>query len=259
METRTAGTPYYWDGLKRGTEPYLVVQYTLSGYGCLSEGGNIHRLTAGRAFSVSVPSAHAYYLPPDSPEWTFFWINIRHPYLVNRIGRQQKLGGNVLTIPADSRLMARMLTLFEGFCHPIYPDAIAHEQALFDFMFEYERFVHHLVYPAPEREGLLAEVRDALLPDLARPLGVAELAAARGMSRSRFSHHFKATTGVSPAHYLKQLRLEEATHRLLHTDQKLEEIASATGFANANHLCKVFRRHFHLSPGEFRRQTPRRG
>jgi AraC-like DNA-binding protein len=53
---------------------------------------------------------------------------------------------------------------------------------------------------------------------------------------------------------VQQVRLEEATRRLLHTDQTVAMIAQATGFANPNHFCRVFRQHFHLSPGAFRQQ-----
>jgi AraC-like DNA-binding protein len=65
---------------------------------------------------------------------------------------------------------------------------------------------------------------------------------------------FKATTGAAPAQFVQQVRLEEATRRLLHTDQTVAMIAQATGFANPNHFCRVFRQHFHLSPGAFRQQ-----
>ena len=33
---------------------------------------------------------------------------------------------------------------------------------------------------------------------------------------------------------------------------QLVEVASACGFADANHLCKVFKRHYHVSPGKWR-------
>ena len=39
-----------------------------------------------------------------------------------------------------------------------------------------------------------------------------------------------------------------------HTDETLTTVADATGFADANHLCKAFKRRFHTSPGAFRRQ-----
>jgi len=48
-----------------------------------------------------------------------------------------------------------------------------------------------------------------------------------------------------------EVRLEEALKRL-RTGAKLETIAAQTGFADANHFCKVFRRHFLSSPGAYR-------
>ena len=53
---------------------------------------------------------------------------------------------------------------------------------------------------------------------------------------------------------MTQVRLEEVACRLAQTDVTLAALASETGFADANHLCKVFRRYYHLSPGAFRKQ-----
>jgi transcriptional regulator GlxA family with amidase domain len=53
---------------------------------------------------------------------------------------------------------------------------------------------------------------------------------------------------------MAQVRLEEVARQLVQTDATLATVASETGFADANHLCKAFRRHYHLSPGTFRKQ-----
>lgn len=76
---------------------------------------------------------------------------------------------------------------------------------------------------------------------------------------THFSHYFRAVTGLPPARFVTQIRLEEVTRCLLETNHTLETIAAATGFADAKHLCKVFRRHYHLSPGAFRRQMRSNG
>ncbi len=77
---------------------------------------------------------------------------------------------------------------------------------------------------------------------------------AHDMSRSAFSHHFRNSTGMTPALFATRVRLEEALNRLLHSDQKLESIAEMTGFGDATHFCKVFRRHYYVSPGEYRKR-----
>ena len=256
LETRTDPAEYVWDGLKRGADPahpFVIFQYTLAGVGEYAADGVKHELTPGRAFAAIIPSAHAYRLPPDAAGWTFFYLLIRHPYAVQRLSAAQAEAGPILALAENEGLTARAVTLFESITSRAFRDPWALELSLFDFVFEYERLTQRLLYPEAERETLLAEVRRQAL---ARPGGcdVEALAARRGLSRSRFSHHFKAVTGLPPARWVRQVQLEDAARRLLDSADKLETIARASGFANANHFCKVFRRFYHLSPAEFRRQ-----
>ena len=259
LETITPASGYYWDGLKRRGDPahpFLVFQYTLSGYGCYTEGGNTHRVMPKMAFSAIIPSEHVYFMPPESDSWTFFYLMLNHPYVVSRINQQKKEWGALINIEPDQPLLAQALKIFESVCYRTFRDRFAQEQNLFNFLVEYERLVYRLNQGNNRRETLLEETRQYVVNNFDKPVGVQELAHSRGMSRSHFSHFFKETTGLAPAQYVLDIRLEEAAHRLLESDQKVEEIARAVGFANATHFCKVFRQHFHLSPGEFRRQLP---
>ena len=257
LETRPASEAYHWDGLRRrgnAAHPFVVVQYTLEGWGVYEENGIAQRLTAGGAFVATVPSAHTYGLPPDSPGWTFFWVMFNHPFVVERIGQVKAASGAVTGLSPDGLTVARLVHLFEGVFQGGFCDEWAQEQALFEFLWEYERHEHDRRFARPLREQLMADVRREVMWGLENTPDVAHLAQARGMSRSHFSHHFRAVTGLPPAQFVTQIRLEAVAHRLLDTDHTLETIAAATGFADSKHLCKVFRRHYHLSPGAFRRQ-----
>lgn len=261
LETRNQSERYHWDGLQRGADlahPFVLFQVTLTGHGIFEDQrSGTERLTSGRGFAAVIPSAHRYYLPEDSPEWTFFWIILRHPYLARRIGeRQQAVGSGaaVLDLAPDSPLLLRAISLLTD----RFTDLFAEEAALFQFLIEYERHVHTRLASTPtelsERERLLTALRRQVLGALSQPLAVVDAARTEGMSRTQFSHHFKSVTGIAPAAYMAQIRLEEAARRLAQTDITLAALAQETGFADANHLCKVFRRHYHLSPGAFRRQ-----
>ncbi|HLG76838.1 MAG TPA: helix-turn-helix transcriptional regulator [Ktedonobacteraceae bacterium] len=257
METRTSSHHYSWDSMKRRSDPahpFVIFQYTLAGWGYYTEGRTLRKVSPQMAFMAVVPSDNRYYLPPESSGWTFFWIIIRHPYVVNRIVQRRMSVGPILTLHPESMLVTRAVQLLEGIYSETFHDTFAEEQALFDFLIEYERVAYHSRYPLEKRECLLDNVRTSVLQALDQPIEVEQLAHHYEMSRSHFSHYFKNTTGIAPAQFVVQVRLEEATRRLLHTNLNLETIASETGFANANHFCKVFRRHYHLSPGEFRRQ-----
>ncbi|GHO44402.1 hypothetical protein KSX_25650 [Ktedonospora formicarum] len=206
------------------------------------------------AFIAHVPSNHHYYFPPESEHWSFFWLLIRHPYIVSRFVKQIQDFGALLHIEADSILIKRAVEVLEHIYAPVPYDSFVEEENLFRFLIEYERSLFNQRYPQAERERLLQHVRSYVLRTLPQAVGVEALAEIYNMSRSAFSHHFKTITGHPPAQYMTQVRLEEATSQLIYTHQRLEDIALATGFANATHFCKAFRRHFQLSPTAFRRQ-----
>ena len=257
LETRPSGESYHWDGLRRrgdASRPFIVYQYTLEGWGTYEEDGVTRRVTPGAGFVATVPSAHSYGLPPESPGWTFFWVMFNHPLVVARLGQVKVASGAVAELAPDGLTVARLVHLFEGVFQGGFRDEWAQEQALFEFLWEYERHEHGKRFARPSRDELLADVRREVLEALDSTPDVAHLARSRGMSRSHFSHHFRAVTGLPPARFVTQIRLEEVAHRLLETDRTLGIIAADTGFADAKHLCKVFRRHYHLSPGAFRRQ-----
>jgi AraC-like DNA-binding protein len=82
---------------------------------------------------------------------------------------------------------------------------------------------------------------------------LADLAGTAHLHPAYFSARFKRVAGMPPLHYLARFRLERARDLLVATDYSLEEIAHLTGFCDAAHLIRVFRRHEGVSPGRYRR------
>ena len=256
VETRTDPSSYHWDGmmrLGRRDHPLFFFQFTLAGWGHFQLYGQAPRqVPPGTGFFAIVPSEHRYYLPEDSPGWTFGWIGIYHPYLLARVIRQVAATGPVIEMPPDSALAANALRLVRGAIKKDFRDRYDVELALFEFVLAYERWAHEASDSSGERKRLLEEVRTRIVASLPQAVGVDTLAAEFGMSRSHFSHFFRARTGTTPARFATEVRIHEATRMLLHTRAQLKQIADACGFANANHFCKVFRRFQHLSPNSYR-------
>ena len=258
LETYTNARRYRWHGREReGDEkrPFLVWQYTLSGQGAFCPGGfgQVIPLNGGDAFATVVPSDDLYFLPPDSPGWTFFWLIIDHEYIARRIQTCSSSAGQVWRLPPESALVGCAVDLFDAGRAASLPDEFAEEFALFRFLIEYERFAHALTYPTARRERLLADTRVAVLEGMSQAtFGVSQLAANHGMSRTRFSHYFRQITGLSPGRFTAQVRIGEVARLLISSDLKLAVIAELTGFADATHLGKVFRKHYHLTPDRYR-------
>jgi AraC-like DNA-binding protein len=256
-ETRTIPAEYRLDGLKRGESrkhPRITFQATLSGWGVIEQGGRRWKVGPGQAFFVVMPAAHVYYLPAESPEWSFYWFHFGHPYIVQRILALAAKHPPVLDVTRTSGFLRQNLALFERICRQRFDDEFDEEEALFDWLFSFERHLHSLAYPQAERQALLEGLREYTLANIESSFGVEEIARRAGMSRSHYCHRFKDATGLTPAAYVNEVRLAEACLQLRKSPAPLKEIAAATGFADANHFCKVFRRHYHLSPGSYRGQ-----
>ncbi|GCE19198.1 AraC family transcriptional regulator [Dictyobacter kobayashii] len=84
-------------------------------------------------------------------------------------------------------------------------------------------------------------------------LSVPQLAARMFLSPSRFSEIFSQEVGMSPAAYIKQLRLEKVQTLLRTTGLSTTSIAHQVGFRDSAQLARVFRSTFHLTPTAYRR------
>lgn len=256
IETRNDPSTYHWDGMKRlarHDQPMFFFQFTLAGWGSFQVyDQKPQRILPGSGFMAIVPSQHRYFLPKDSPGWTFGWIGIYHPYLLARVTKQVAISGPFIDTPTDSALTASALRLLRGAIKKDFRDHYAVELALFEFVLAYERWAYEADHGANERKRLAEGVRVRILAKLPKPLSVTELAAEHGMTRSHFSHWFRNRTGLTPARFVMEVRIQEASRLLLQTAAPLKQVAAACGFANENHFCRVFRRFQHLSPGSYR-------
>lgn len=257
-EKRVPADHYRWDGLRRTKDSnarFAIVQYTLDGHGAFDTPDRHYPVSAEDCFFAIVPSAHVYHLPDDSADWTFVWVLIDHPYVVDRLTRVVQNVGPVIHAPAGSDLPEALSGLLAQRDGAAADDRFSREHRLFDLIIAAERAAYAEEHGGDEREQLLSRTRQILESnDMARP-NVDDIAAAFGMSRSNFSHHFRATTGLTPAAFVRDLRLSRAREMLIGGDVTLKAIARALGFADVNHFCKAFRARFGFTPGAFRRQV----
>lgn len=87
-------------------------------------------------------------------------------------------------------------------------------------------------------------------------LALRDLAGAVHLHPAYFSAVFKRAAGIGPHEYVARFRLERARDLLVASDAPLDEIARRTGFYDAAHLIRLFRRFEGISPGRYRRTSP---
>lgn len=81
------------------------------------------------------------------------------------------------------------------------------------------------------------------------------LAKIGGYNVNYTSQFFKRQLGVSFLEYVLRLRLREATVRLVNSNDAVAHIASSCGFADIKAFNVAFKKHFHTTPSEYRKQA----
>ena len=87
-------------------------------------------------------------------------------------------------------------------------------------------------------------------------ISIEELSKSLGYSNAHFCRLFKEKIGLTPLHYLKILRLEEASRLLtLGHCHSISEVSEKCGFSDANYFARCFRLHFGLSPSAYQKSS----
>lgn len=79
-----------------------------------------------------------------------------------------------------------------------------------------------------------------------------EIASHIGMNRSAFCIFFKRNKGMSFSQFVTQYRLSTACKLLRDTKKQVAEVCFAVGFNDLPHFSRVFKKHYGMSPTQFR-------
>ncbi len=121
-----------------------------------------------------------------------------------------------------------------------------------------------LVEPYPAETGVysssaeehdfpgISKVIRTIREEYSRPLTVPTLARECGMSVRSLHRAYRAVTGNTVGRDLLTRRIEAAAEMLREDDIKLEPVAMETGLRNAKNLCRLFKEHFGLTPGQWK-------
>jgi AraC family transcriptional regulator len=85
-------------------------------------------------------------------------------------------------------------------------------------------------------------------------LSLRVLAAQTGLSAFHLHRGFKAAAGETPKQLTLRLRLERAAVLLLTTPDSVLNVALSCGFQSHEVFCRTFRRHFRITPSQYRKR-----
>ena len=94
--------------------------------------------------------------------------------------------------------------------------------------------------------------KDVIAAHLYSPLSIENLASLTNNSLTAFKRKFKKVYEVSPAHYIKNKRLERAANLLKITEKSISDISFECAFNDLAHFSNSFKSKYNLTPSDYR-------
>lgn len=86
-----------------------------------------------------------------------------------------------------------------------------------------------------------------------------DLAACCHLSPNHFHSLFSKIFSTTPHAYIMRLKMNEATALIINSELTMKEIAFRLGFLNDTYFSHAFKKHYHMSPGCFRKKHQNSG
>ncbi len=102
--------------------------------------------------------------------------------------------------------------------------------------------------------GRLLKVVQFVTANYGDEISVVDLAEQANLSASQLHREFSSRFGITPNHYIREVRIGVARH-LLESDQlSMAQVASQCGFYDQSHFSRQFKKSTGLSPLQYRRR-----
>ncbi len=233
---------------------YYLIHYIVSGKGIFECMGQNFELKSGHCFTIFPGTLVKYVSDPQDP-WKYRWVafkgalsndllsraNIKpehpcttvqnkhhHTYLFSQVQRILKTGDPACDLKAEAYLRLIIAENVQSQINPLHKERISEA-----------------------RQQVDKAVR-LLSLQYSRPLSMEEMAHHLGYHRTHLSKIFKKETGLSPMNYLLKIRMERASHLILHDSLTIQQIASSVGYSDPLYFSKQFKKWFGLSPTQYR-------
>jgi AraC-like DNA-binding protein len=105
----------------------------------------------------------------------------------------------------------------------------------------------------PQDNNFMSELYQLMENELSNPeLNINRMTDVLKISRTKFYYKVKGLTGENPAILFKTYKLNRAAEFILEGKMNISEIADITGFSTPSHFSVSFKKHFGVSPKNYR-------
>lgn len=243
---------YHYENASRDYQGFLF-QYTLDGYGYYETNETSYKITKDKAFLITFPENSNYYLPNiKNHYWTFFYIHFYGPAAMPFYKRIRELTGPIMELRQDSPPIRMFFELYETLKDNKSLERYAKSEWVYQFLTSLLRYVESP--PNKIINPYVTAAIDWMHLYYSKQCNLEEMSNTIGFSYPHLTRVFYKEMGINPIQYLINIRLEHGMYLLINTDTPIQEIAQQCGFSCANYFTKVYKKIFHTTPTEYRKQ-----
>lgn len=252
--TRGHAGGYYFDVNKGRTLNEYQMLYLVEGEGVFSSAHiKGQRIKSGDIFLLFPYEWHSYHPLPTS-KWKSYWIGYKGRNMDDRV----KFGFLSPEKPVyNVGYSAEIIHLYEAAMKTAKEEAAYSQQILagivnnlIGVMYSKERNI--ILNRDRAKVDLINKARLIIREEVESRITIQEIAEQLGMGYSNFRKLFKEFTGVSPALYQQELKLQKAKELLSTTDISIKEIAYQLNFDSPDYFSSKFKMKVGCKPSEYR-------
>lgn len=234
-----------------GVRDHYLLHYVISGKGVYRVGERTYALSAGDIF-LAYPGQNIYYRSDESDPWEYCWVGFHGtdaPLLLEQTDLSPE---SPVSSFAGGDLYEQMMQIYHA------QGSLPHQTAFMTGALYQLLSVLIKVSRGRPRQSLSASyvsrACDYIASHYGLPIGVEDIAAHVGLSRSRLFRSFQQELHTSPVKYLAHFRIRQACVLLERRDLSIKAVAHSVGFENQLYFSRRFREIMHLSPTEYIRR-----
>lgn len=235
----------------RRLDSYQLV-YITRGKGTLYTEENHTEINEGDMILLPPHIWHSYY-PNKKSGWKEYWIGFEGAYIDKRF--DEKFFPNGLTI-YNIGVKDKIVDLYEQAINIANEEKSCHQQFLAGIANLILGMTIYYNNNKPDNDivsKLIDKAKVIIRNNIFEDINLEDIANQVNMSYSWFRKQFKSMTGLSPAHYIQDLRVKQAKEIISTTNLSIKEIAFKLCFDNTAYFIKVFKKHTGYSPADYRK------
>ena len=247
---------FHWDTGRRLSDYQIL--YITQGKGIFeSELSGPLRVHAGDAF-ILFPNVWHRFKPVSKTGWIEYWVEFNGDLIKHyRIKQYLDPKSPLIKVGIVGQVAENYLKIIELIREEKPGFQYQASGMLLQILGQLITTIKYQPFAGKEIEDKIKLAKMKMLEQIGTAITQEELAGSIGMSYSLYRKKFKEYTGLSPAQYFIQLRINTAKEMLVGSNLTLKEIAHKLGFDYVDYFFRLFKKKTGYSPSEFKAKNQR--